>query len=76
MIHQLGMIIPSPASSYCGKTDEFLEHIFVTCPYTKKFRADFIKWISNQDIEIRPLYNKDIKFSLMDRTEIRFNSKP
>ena len=41
-------IIPSPACSFCGKTDEFLEHIFVTCHYTKKFRVDFIKWMGNK----------------------------
>ena len=36
-------IIPSPACSFCGEADESLEHIFVTCHFTKKFCADVIK---------------------------------
>lgn len=59
-------IIPSSACSFCGEADESLEHLFVTCYYTKKFWAEVIKWMGNQDIEIEPLSNKDIMFGIMD----------
>ena len=59
-------IIPSSACSFCGEADESLEHLFVTCHYTKKFWAEVIKWMGNQDIEIEPLSNKDIMFGIMD----------
>ena len=59
-------IIPSSACSFCGEADESLEHHFVTCHYTKKFWAEVIKWMGNQDIEIEPLSNKDIMFGIMD----------
>ena len=59
-------IIPSPACTFCGEADESLEHIFVTCHYTKKFWAEVIKWMGNLDIEIEPLSNKDIIFGIMD----------
>ena len=58
-------IISSPACSFCGEADESLEHIFVTCHYTKKFWAEVIKWMGNQDIEIEPLSNKGIMFGIM-----------
>ena len=58
-------IIPSPACTFCGEADESLEHIFVTCHYTKKFWAEVIKWMGNLNIEIEPLSNKDITFGIM-----------
>ena len=65
---QIG-IIPSSACSFCGEADESLEHLFVTCHYTKKFWPEVIKykkWMGNLDIEIEPLSNKDIMFGIMD----------
>ena len=59
-------IIPSSACSFCGEADESLEHLFVTCHYTKKFWAEVIKWMGNLDIKIKPLSNKDIMFGIMD----------
>jgi len=54
------IIIPSPACSLCGEADESLEHLFVTCHYTKKFWAEVIKRMGNLDIEMEPLSNKHI----------------
>ena len=51
-------IIPSPGCSFCGEAEESLEHIFVTCHYTKKFWAEVIKWLGNLDIEIEPLSDR------------------
>ena len=58
-------IISSRACSFCGEADESLEHIFVTCHYTKKFWAEVIKWVGNLGIEIEPLSNRDIMFGIM-----------
>ena len=51
--------ISSPTCSFCGEADESLEHIFVTCHYTKKFWAEVIKWVDNLGIEIEPLSDTD-----------------
>ena len=51
---------------FFGEADESLEHLFVTCHYTKKFWAEVIKWMGNFDIEIEPLSNKGIMFGIMD----------
>ena len=48
------------------QADESLEHLFVTCHYTKKFWEEVIKWKGNLDIAIEPLSNKDIMFGIMD----------
>ena len=58
--------IQSPACSFCGEADESLEHLFATCHYTKKFWAEVIKWMSNLDIAIQPLSDKDIMFGMID----------
>ena len=57
--------IPSPACYFCGEAEESLEHLFVTCHYTKKFWTEVIKWMGNLDIEIEPISNKDIMFGIM-----------
>ena len=58
-------IMHSRACPFCGEADESLEHIFVTCHYTKKFWAEVIKWVGNLGIEIEPLSDKDIMFGIM-----------
>ena len=37
--------IPSSACSSCGESDEFLEHLFLSCHYTKNLWAEVIKWL-------------------------------
>ena len=66
-------IIPSPACSFCGEADESLEHIFVTCHYTKKFWAEVIKWVGNLGIEIQPLSDKDIMFGMSCKRDLFVN---
>ena len=65
-------IIPSPACSFCGEADESLEHIFVTCHYTKTFWAEVIKWVGNLGIEIEPLSDRDIMFGIMSCKRVLF----
>ena len=64
--------ISFPACSFCGEAEESLEHIFVACPYTKKFWAEVIKWVGDQDIKTGPLSNKDIMFGITNCKEYLF----
>ena len=47
--------LSSPACSFCGETDYSLEHVFVSCHYTRKFWAEVIKWLNdfNRDLKLR-----------------------
>ena len=40
-------VLPSPASSFCGKENESLEHILISFHYAKDFWAEVIKWLCN-----------------------------
>ena len=62
-------IISSPLCSFCGEVDESLEHIFITCHYTKKFWAEVIKWMGHQNIQIKSLCHKDIMFGMTDEED-------
>ena len=62
-------IISSPLCSFCGEVDESLEHIFITCHYTKKFWAELIKWMGHQNIQIKSLCHKDIMFGITDEED-------
>jgi len=59
-------IIASPACTFCGEAEESLEHMFVTCHYTKNFWAEVIIWMGNLEFKIEPLSNKDIIFGITD----------
>ena len=61
-----GRGVPGPRGRQgAGVSMASLEHIFVTCHYTKKFWAEVIKWVGNLGIEIEPLSDKDIMFGIM-----------
>ena len=62
-------IISSPLCSFCGEVNESLEHIFITCHYTKKFWAEVIKWMGHQNIQIKSLCHKDIMFGITDEED-------
>ena len=58
-------IIPSPACSFCGEMNEFLEHFFICHRCTKDFWAKVIKWFDNQGVKIEHLSDKDIMFGIL-----------
>ena len=43
-------IIPSPACSLCGESDESLKHLFLSCHYTKNFWSEVIKWLVDHKV--------------------------
>ena len=59
-------IIPSPACSLCGESDESLEHLFLSCHYTKNFWSEVIKWLVDHKVKIENLSDKDIVFGILD----------
>ena len=44
-------IIPSPACSLCDESDESLEHLFLSCHYSKNFRSEVIKWLVDHKVK-------------------------
>ena len=57
-------IIPSPSCSLCGELDESLEHLFLSCHYTKNFWSEVIKWLVDHKVKIENLSDKDILFGI------------
>ena len=47
-----------------GEMNEFLEHFFICCRYTKDFWGEVIKWFDNQGVKIEHLSDKDIMFGI------------
>ena len=58
-------IIPSPACSLGGESDESLEHLFLSCHYTKNFWSEVIKWLVDNKVKIENLSDKDILFGII-----------
>ena len=46
-----------------------LEHLLITCPFTKGFWLDFICWCRNVDIALDGLSNIDKLFAIWKREE-------
>ena len=65
-------IIPSPACSLCGELDESLEHLFLSCRYTKNFWSEVIKWLVDHKVKIENLSDKDILFGIIGCEEEMF----
>ena len=61
---QIG-IIPSPACSLCSVSDESLEHLFLSCYYTKNFWFEVVKWLVDHKVKIENLSDKDILFGII-----------
>ena len=57
-------IIPSPACSLCGESNESLEHLFLSCHFTENFWSEVIKWLVDHKVKIENLSVKDILFGI------------
>ena len=65
-------IIPSPACSLCGESDESLEHLFLSCHYTKNFWSEELageRFITSrlekcQNVEISRFYDSYRKLTI------------
>ena len=65
-------ILASPACSFCGERDESLQHLFVSCHYTREFWAEVIKWFSDFNININELSDKSIMLGILDCEDYLF----
>ena len=58
--------------AFCGETDESLEHLFVSCHYTREFWAEDIKWFSDFNTNINALSDKSIMLGILDCEDYLF----
>ena len=65
-------IIPSPACSLCGESDESLERLFLSCRYSKNFWAEVIKWLEDHKVKIENFSIKDILFGIFGCEDVIF----
>ena len=65
-ICKLSIIIPSPARSLCGESDESLEHLFLSCHYTKNFWSEIKKWLVDRKVKIEIFQTKIYRLVLLD----------
>ena len=59
LLNKIG-VLPSPACSFCGKENESLEHILISCHYAKDFWTEVIKWLCNLKVNVNSLNNREI----------------
>ena len=64
-LYKIGLV-SSPVCSFCGKENEFLEHILIHYNYTKEFWAEVIKWLCSLNVNINNLNNKEIILGMLD----------
>ena len=64
-LNEIG-VLPSPACSFCGKENESLEHILISCHYAKDFWAEVIKWLCNLKVNVNSLNNREIMLEMPD----------
>ena len=63
VLHKMGLV-PSPMCSFCGKTEESLEHLFIYCDTSKHFWSSVTEWLNEVGFDIRYLSTFDITFDL------------
>lgn len=61
LLEKIGKI-SSSACSFCGATDESLEHLLVACNFTTILWERLNMWFNNRDIEVQSLSAEDIIF--------------
>ena len=53
-LHKMGLV-PSPMCSFCGKTEESLEHLFIYCDTSKHFWSSLTEWLNEVNFDVRYL---------------------
>ena len=54
-----------PMCSFCGKSDESLEHLFIHCEITCNFWLSVRNWLEEHDIFLQNLSTVDITFGFV-----------
>ena len=59
-------LVPSPMCTFCGDHEETLEHLLVSCAYTKIFWLSAISWLITYNMKIDKLDEVTILFGIFD----------
>ena len=72
ILHKMGLV-PSPMCSFCGKTEESLEHLFIYCDTSKHFWSSVTEWLNEFGLDVRYLSTFDIVFGLTGKDSLLLN---
>ena len=61
ILHKMGLV-PSPMCSFCGNTEESLEHLFIYCDSSRHFWSSVTDWLNEFGFDARYLSTFDIGF--------------
>ena len=59
-------LVPSPMCTFCGDHEETLEHLLISCTYTKTFWLSVISWLNTHNMRIDKLDEVTILFGISD----------
>jgi len=59
-------LVPSPMCTFCGDHEETLEHLLISCTYTKNFWLSVISWLNTYNMKIDKLDEVTILFGISD----------
>ena len=69
-------LVPSPMCTFCGDHEETLEHLLISCTYTKNFRLSVISWLNTYNMKIDKLDEVTILFGISDNIPGNFLLNP
>lgn len=72
ILHKMGKVA-SPMCSFCGKSDESLEHLFIHCEITCNFWLSVTNWLERHGMFLHDLSAADITFGLVRKEYILIN---
>jgi len=72
ILHKMGLV-PSPMCSFCGNTEESLEHLFIYCDNSKHFWSSSTEWLNEFGFDVRYLSTFDIAFGLTSKDSLLLN---
>jgi len=59
-------LVPSPMCTFCGDHEATLEHLLISCTYTKNFWLSIISWLNTYNMKIDKLDEVTILFGISD----------
>ena len=65
-------LVPSPMCTFCGDHEETLEHLLVSCAYTKIFWLSVISWLITYNMKIDKLDEVTILFGIFNNNRELF----
>ena len=66
-------LVPSPMCSFCEKSEESLEHLFIYCDTSKDFWFSVIQWLKEHSFGVNHLSALDITFGLISKENLLLN---